>query len=671
MFTLDRLSALRFFVLLFAANLLASALGYASYLTTEGAAGVWPATGLLLAALLRSSRRRWWLAVLASACGHVAFEQLTGRQTLLVSVMFSTINWIEPVIAALLLDRFFGGTRVLDRMQRLFALVAIGAGLAPALGATLGAWVVTQNVPEATYATVWYTWRAGDALGVLLTTPFLLTWQTRAQPGVVASRWEAAAYWLVLAVVAEESLGGGRVPFTPLPSLPYVIFPVLIWASVRFHPLVATTSLFAVGAYAILHAKLGMGPFGGSGLPAREQILALQTLLTVLSLTTLASLVLAIEYASSERERVEVELKRMRSQRVEAVGRLAAGIAHDFNNILAVVAGNGELLEKELARPVLDREEALECVRQQRNAAKRGKLMVQQLVSLVRRDAAEPITVNLNETVRMIEPMLPHLVGEHLTLEVQTANEAACTKIEPMRIETAILNLLANARDAMPNGGHLALRVAVTDAEVVLSVHDNGCGIPPENLARVREAFFTTKPPERGIGLGLTTVCETVEQVGGRLELESAVNEGTTVVCHFPRVVSKTSDQPPPVRATPSGRTRILVCEDEDSVRAVAQKFLSSAGYEVLAAPDGYTALKLLQNNPVDMVLADVAMPTMTGFALGDRVAALQPGLPVLYMSGHSDLHAGTESAKVLRKPFTRAELLDRVHAEVGPPQSS
>src|SRR5688500_13566402 len=174
MFTLDRLPALRLFALLFGATMLASALGYASYLTAEGAAGVWPATGLLLAALLRSTRARWPLAALASACGHVAFEQLTGRQTLLVSVMFSTINCIEPLLAALLLDRFFGSTRALDRLPRLFALIAVGAGLAPAIGATLGAWVVVHNVPEASYSMVWFTWRAGDALGVLLTTPFLL-----------------------------------------------------------------------------------------------------------------------------------------------------------------------------------------------------------------------------------------------------------------------------------------------------------------------------------------------------------------------------------------------------------------------------------------------------------------------------------------------------------------
>jgi len=677
--TLDRLKPAALFALVFGAILVATVLGYASYLAVDNVAGVWPATGVVLVALLRSSRGRWWITLAAMLCSQVGYEQITGRQTLLVSMLFGAVNTIQPTVAALLLYRFLGGDRALDQLPRLLALLVVGAGVAPALGATIGAWIVVDLYPTASYSAVWGTWRSADSLGVLMTAPLLLTLgasaDLRARSHRLA-RSELAVYVLVLALVAEETLGPAKLPITLIPRLPYAISPVLLWASVRLSPTVATASMAAVGAYAIAQARLGLGPFAVTASSALAQILALQTLLTVLAVNTLASLVLALEYARAERERTEIELKRVRSQRMEAVGRLAAGVAHDFNNILAIVAGNGELLERELARPSLDRVEAEECVRQQRNAAKRGKLMVQQLIALVRRDPVEPETIDLNATVRAIEPMLPHLVGEQVKLEVQTGSEPAHTRVDAVRIETAILNLLANARDAMPHGGHLWLSVTTTASEVTLSVRDTGTGIEPENLVRVREAFYTTKPPERGIGLGLTTVCETVERAGGRVELKSKVGEGTTVVCHLPHVRL----EPPRAQADApvqrSERVRILLCEDEDAVRAVAQKFLSSAGYEVVEASDGYTALKLLHQEHVDLLVTDVALPAMTGFALVDRVAAVRPGLQVLYMSGSADderlvqSRAAPRRDEILRKPFTRAELLARVSARVGPGQS-
>jgi signal transduction histidine kinase/CheY-like chemotaxis protein len=676
--TLDRLKPAALFAFVFGAILVATVLGYASYLAVDNVAGVWPATGVVLVALLRSSRGRWWITLASMLCAQVGYEQITGRQTLLVSAMFGVVNTIEPTVAALLLYRFLGGDRALDRLPRLLALLVVGAGIAPALGATIGAWIVTSLYPAASYATVWGTWRSADSLGVLMTAPLLLTLgasaDLRARSNRLA-RSELVVYVLVLALVAEETLGPARLPFTLIPRLPYAIFPVLLWASVRLSPMVATASMAAVGAYAIAQARFGLGPFAVTAASALAQILALQTLLTVLAVNTLASLVLALEYARAEHERMEVELKRVRSQRMEAVGRLAAGVAHDFNNILAIVAGNGELLERELARPALDRVEAEECVRQQRNAAKRGKLMVQQLIALVRRDPVEPETIDLNATVRAIEPMLPHLVGEQVKLEVQTGSEPAHTRVDAVRIETAILNLLSNARDAMPHGGHLWLSVTTTPTEVALSVRDTGTGIEPENLLRVREAFYTTKPPERGIGLGLTTVCETVERAGGRVELASKLGEGTTVVCHLPHVSVEPARVLAHAPVQRSERVRILLCEDEDAVRTVAQKFLSSAGYEVVEASDGYTALKLLHQEHVDLLLTDVALPAMTGFALVDRVAAIRPGLQVLYMSGSADDErlaqpgAGPRRDEILRKPFTRAELLARVCARVGPGQ--
>ena len=362
------------------------------------------------------------------------------------------------------------------------------------------------------------------------------------------------------------------------------------------------------------------------------------------------------------------------AQRLEAIGRLAGGIAHDFNNLLVVILGYADLALDGLdpGHPVRSQIEPI-C-----RAGERAADLIRQLLAFSRRQLLEPEVVSLNDVVRGVEGMLRRVIGEDVVLRTKLREELEPVLADPGQIEQVLMNLVVNARDAMPDGGTLTIETGRgsvangTAGSVVLRVRDTGHGMDAATRARIFEPFFTTKPQGEGTGLGLSTAYGIVKQSGGSITVETSPGKGSTFTLAFPPDRSGA----PTVRRD-SGRERgaagrgvqsILLVEDEQSVRDLTYRFLSTAGYDVIATSDAAEAEQAFaaRNGQIDLLLTDLVMPRMNGDELATRLRALQPGLRVLFMSGYSGAQLSDEAglranAPVLAKPFTRLELSRRV----------
>lgn len=365
------------------------------------------------------------------------------------------------------------------------------------------------------------------------------------------------------------------------------------------------------------------------------------------------------------------------SQRLEAVGRLAGGIAHDFNNLLVVINGYTEL---GLTR--LPPDDPLRADLQEiQLAGQRAAALTQQLLAFGRKQLLRPASVDLNDVVRRMTAMLTRVIGEDVIFETDLAPHLPATFIDVAQLENAILNLVLNARDAMPNGGRLRITTSVRARHddlpvrpdrpiVVLTISDTGSGMDDLTRERVFEPFFTTKPQGQGSGLGLPMVYGFVKQSGGALDLSSEPGRGTRVsialAADAPDRAATPAGSPPRVQG---GEERILVVEDDDAVRALVGRVLTSAGYRWLAAASPREALDLLHRHDgdIDVLLTDFVMPEMTGAELAERVLQAHPGIRVVYMTGYRDISRGgtnvADGAPTLSKPFTAAQLTAAIRA--------
>jgi two-component system, cell cycle sensor histidine kinase and response regulator CckA len=378
-------------------------------------------------------------------------------------------------------------------------------------------------------------------------------------------------------------------------------------------------------------------------------------------------------------EHRELAAKLMQSQKMESLGGLAGGVAHDFNNLLTVIAGYSDFLIADRAPDDPVREDAEEI----RRAAARAALLTQQLLAFSRKQMRQPEVIELNARVREVSAMLGRLIGEHIELKLELSPDAGSVLADVGQIDQTLMNLVVNARDAMADGGVIAIRTrraSIAAAETtqgggvprgewtVLVVADTGTGMTTEVRARAFEPFFTTKDTGRGTGLGLSTVYGIVRQSGGHLSLVSEPGAGTTVTIHLPRVepaehlrTGRSSD------AESRGYETVLLVEDEDAVRRLAQQSLERRGYRVLSAPSGIDAIRLVRSGErVDLVLTDVVMPGMPGSELVQRLARERPGLRALYMSGYTDdaiVRHGVleEGVNLIQKPFAPDALARKV----------
>jgi two-component system, cell cycle sensor histidine kinase and response regulator CckA len=361
----------------------------------------------------------------------------------------------------------------------------------------------------------------------------------------------------------------------------------------------------------------------------------------------------------------QLQQQLLHSQKLEAVGHLAGGVAHDFNNLLTAVAGYGSLVARS-SDPV-----ARELGKELLTVQERGAALTRQLLAFARKEVPQPRSTELGRLVCDTRPLLRHLLGERIELELAAA-EPCPVFIDPGQVQQLLLNLAANARDAMSGGGTLRIACRSEGERVELTVSDTGTGIAPELRSRVFEPFFTTKARGQGTGLGLATVRAIVEESGGRIELVSEVDHGTTFVVWWPR---SARDPEEDARGVPGaiprrGRGSVLVAEDDAQARHVFRLALEGAGYRVTVTASGEDALGRGLVEPPDLLLSDVMLPGMTGVDLALRLRATLPELPVLFVSGY--LHDVLDQAPfdpvsdLLAKPFTMDALLRRVAEKLG-----
>jgi two-component system cell cycle sensor histidine kinase/response regulator CckA len=380
-------------------------------------------------------------------------------------------------------------------------------------------------------------------------------------------------------------------------------------------------------------------------------------------------------------ERRQFETMVQQSQKLEAIGRLSGGLAHDFNNLFCVISGHTELLTEQMEPD----HPAVRNLTQIKKAVDSASSLTRQLLAFSRKQVFHPRTVDLNAVVVETKIMLGRLIGENIEFFTSLPDVLGSVRVDPIQIEQVLVNLVLNARDAMPQGGRLTIETKNLELEenarskraivpagnyVVLSVTDNGCGMDEEAQRRIFEPFYTTKELGKGSGLGLATVYGIVKQSGGFIWVYSELGKGTTIRVYLPRV----DNSPAPLSsANPrtevrQGTETVLLVENTDSLRNLAKELLKSSGYAVLDAESGKEALRIASafGGTIHLLLTDVIMPGMGGKQLAEQLTSLRPATRVLYMSGYSNdgiVQSGIleSRALLLEKPFTREILLRKV----------
>jgi signal transduction histidine kinase len=368
------------------------------------------------------------------------------------------------------------------------------------------------------------------------------------------------------------------------------------------------------------------------------------------------------ERAAAEEARRLSEERLNQAQKMDAVGRLAGGIAHDFNNLLLAINGYSELA---LARLNGSSPAAREAIAEVRSAGERAARLTRQLLAFSRQEVLDVKPIDVNAVVADLANLLERLLGDEFALALELAPELPTVEADRGRLEQVLLNLVVNARDAMGGGGVVSITTAERrdggPPEVVLAVADSGSGIAPEVRHKIFEPFFTTKGVGEGTGLGLSTVYGIVEQFGGRIDLETEVGRGTTFTIVLPSAGAVSVDLGDVVESASAGGTeRILVVEDDPTVRSFVTEALELSGYHVTAAATPHEALELVSaNRSFDLLLTDLALPGMNGHELGRRIRTAIPGLRLLNTSGNPAgvQRDATEPDAFLQKPYSLAEL--------------
>ncbi|GAA0731452.1 response regulator [Sphingomonas sp. ABOLD] len=381
--------------------------------------------------------------------------------------------------------------------------------------------------------------------------------------------------------------------------------------------------------------------------------------------------------------RRESEQSFRQAQKMEAIGQLTAGLAHDFNNLLQVVSGNIDIVASQV-----EDERHRRLLTNAARAADRGSKLTRQLLAFARKTRLEPKTVDMNQLIHEFGDLLDNTVGAQIRLVTALERRLPAVQVDPTHLEMAILNVLLNARDAMPKGGTVTIGTRLWklngDAPmhqlpegeyVVLTIRDEGTGMPDHVRRRATEPFFTTKGAERGTGLGLAMVHGFVQQSLGRLEIDSAPGEGTEIRMLFPVANATTGTAPAapaPKQATGQGATggseTILLVEDSDDVRALAQEQIAALGYRVVLASSGEEALERLRTETIDLLFTDIVMPGgMSGLELVEQFREAHPETPVLMTTGYNedlvaDIPRGS-NLDVIGKPYRREQLADRIRA--------
>jgi PAS domain S-box-containing protein len=751
---------------------------------------VWPPTGVAVAALVLLGPG-YWPAILLGAF----LANATTSIPVLAAAGIACGNTLEAMVAAHLLRSRAGQHLALDDLPGVRTLVGVAAPVGALASATVGVtslWLA-HVVSGAGVWSALALWWAGDYLGALVVAPVFLTWLTwaGAAGGRIGRRTALELSLLVGgAVVATMAIFGGLLPASLLPQAqyPYLLFPFVIGAALRFGPRGASLLTMTVATLAVGYTVRGGGPFVMQTVPSTDTALLLyigilaitglslgpatarheraeralreanEHLAAVIQSSPLAiytldptstvrtwnraaealygwqadevigrplptigqdledhtrlrdrvlrgealrgmevtrrrkdgtsvniSLSVAplhdaagrvtgmLSLAADVTEMRQLEGQYRQAQKMEAVGRLAGGIAHDFNNLLTAIIGTTALVLEDLgleSRVRLDIQEI-------EKAAKRAAGLTRQLLIFSRQQVLEPRALDLNALVANLEKMLHRLIGEDVELRTKPAAALGAVRADPGQVEQAIVNLVVNARDAMPQGGRLTIETADVELDrsyvaghvptqpgpyVLLAISDTGVGMDGATKARLFEPFFTTKEAGRGTGLGLATVYGIVKQSGGYVWAYSELGHGTTFKIYLPRV-AETPEAPESTTGTPTpvrGSETVLVVEDQEEVRKLTKRVLAARGYTVLAARNGAEALEIVDRHAtqIHLMITDVVMPGMNGRELAQLACARRSDLKVLYVSGYTGeavlQHRLLEpGVAFLQKPFT------------------
>jgi two-component system cell cycle sensor histidine kinase/response regulator CckA len=380
---------------------------------------------------------------------------------------------------------------------------------------------------------------------------------------------------------------------------------------------------------------------------------------------------------ASDKARMREQLRQ--AQKMEAVGMLAGGIAHDFNNLLTIISGYTQML---MASPHVNTERDRTALEQVLRASERAADLTSQLLAFSRRQTIQPRVIEMNRVVDQTASMLRRLIGEDIELRMERAPDAGRIHADPAQIQQVLLNLVINARDAMPKGGTLIIRTHNSEAGpggsprqhskrggyVVLEIADTGMGMDAATRQRIFEPFFTTKPEGKGTGLGLSTVYAIVKQAKGQIDFNTVVGQGTTFKVYLPRVQNESAEELPASAEPAGGHETVLLVEDEEGVRRTVHSTLERRGYHVLVAGGGPEALEIARahQGPIDLLISDVVMPQMNGRELAKVLTLERPQMAVMFISGYPGDTLQTKGAlsaqaAFLPKPFTPLALSTRV----------
>jgi signal transduction histidine kinase/CheY-like chemotaxis protein len=662
------------------------------------ASPIWPPTGLALAAVMFRGYRIWPAIFLGAWVANA-----TTAGSIYTSSAIALGNTLECLIGGYLISRWSGGLRTFDTPAGVagFALIALAA---TPLSATVGvgSLALAGYADTAPVVSTWVTWWLGDLAGALVITPVIVLWAKSGLRQNSRSEFLEAGAVLALAIVV------GVLAFSPLieqtPSrdpLGFLAVLPLMWAAIRRGQRDTATVALVLSGFAIWGTIAGEGPFARSTL--NDAFLLLIMYMISASVPTLALSADASLHKRTERSLREAhaalgktvqerttELERTREalhqvQKMEALGQLTGGIAHDFNNVLTVIVNSLEAARASLDADSRTRERLDRAV----EAARNGASIVQQLLVFARRHPLQVRATDLNALVSSAVAMFSRSCPESIEIRTDLAPDLRWATADATQVQTAVLNLTLNARDAMPSGGRLTIATRNMPDEaplpanlppadyVCVTVTDTGMGISPEVLARVFEPFFTTKEVGKGTGLGLSMVYSTMQQMGGDIDIESRLGEGTSVRLMLPAAPlarSGMSMQPEVIlAAAPRGTEPVplLYVEDDALVSLATEDVLQSAGYLIHAAPDGRRALEVLEAHPeIDVMVTDIGLPGMDGHQLAAEARRRQPHLRVLFLTGYDRTRAISESTdartKYLGKPYLQSELIDTLRRLSG-----
>ncbi|MEW6320893.1 MAG: MASE1 domain-containing protein [Acidobacteriota bacterium] len=634
----------------------------------------WPSAGLAVAAVFLGGSR------LLPAVLIGATLTMLSRVPPAVAFAVGAGAALEALAASYLLKRFAFDPRM-ERVRDPLLLIAVVAPLAAVVEALVGTtstFLAGQFGGGELFASA-VLWWARHWLGIVLGAALVFAWtRGRGVPWTPARAAEAVALLGAIGLVILSVFGLAMATDGQNRPVAFVLFPVIGWAGLRFGARGAATVTALVAAIALPYAASGGGPFRQFDLESTQFLLHAFLMLSALSGLVLGAIMAERDDAHARRLALEEQLRH--SQKMEAVGRLAGGIAHDFNNLLTAIIGYTEIVLLGLDPKDPRRADAEEIGR----AAMRAADLTRQMLAFSRRQILQPKVIDLNTALSKVEPMLRRVIGEDIVMTIAPRATHALTRVDPGQVEQVIMNLVVNARDAMPQGGRLTVETgdALLDEEavrenpdarpgpyVMLAVSDTGVGMPAEVRARIFEPYFTTKEVGKGTGLGLSTVYGIIRQSDGHISVYSEPGLGTTFRVYLPRAeaaaVAATDDA---TRQMPTGTEHVLLVEDESSVRRLSREILTRLGYSVTEAASGRAGLALGTDDTrhFDVALCDVILGDMSGPAVVEALRALRPSIRVLYMSGYTDdaiVSTGVlESGQpFLQKPFTPAQLAHKI----------